>query len=134
MSQENVEIVRSIFAAWEQGDYSSAEWAHRDIEFVYADGPDPGSWKGLEAMAKANRNWLQAWEEVWQVGEEFRDIDDGRVLVLHHFRARGKKSGLDLEHLRGEGAAIFQLRGGKVTRLVHYYERTRALEAVGLSK
>ena len=134
MSRENVEIVRSIFAAWERGDYSSAEWAQRDIEFVYADGPDPGSWKGLEAMAKANRNWLQAWEEVWQVAEEFRDIGDGRVLVFHHFRARGKKSGLDLGHLRGEGAAIFQLRGGKVTRLVHYYDRTRALEAVGLGE
>lgn len=85
-------------------------------------------------MTKANRIWLQAWEEVRQVAEEFRDIDDGRVLVLHHFRARGKNSGLDLGHLRGEGAAIFQLRGGKVTRLVHYYDRTRALEAVGLGQ
>ena len=134
MSQENVEIVRAIFSAWGRGDYSENWWAADDIEFVYADGPDPGAWKGLEAMAKGNRAFLQAWEEVRQVAEEFRDIDDGRVLVLHHFHARGKKSGLDLGDLRGEGAAIFQLRGGKVTRLVHYYDRTRALEAVGLSE
>ena len=131
MSQENLQIVRSIFAAWERGDYSSAEWADRDIEFVYADGPDPGSWKGLEAMASANRNWLQAWEDVRQIAEEFRDIDDDRVLVLHQYRARGKRSGLDLGQLRGEGAAIFHFRGGKVTRLVHYFDRTRALETVG---
>jgi ketosteroid isomerase-like protein len=31
MSRQNVEIVRSIFAAWERGDYSSVEWAHPEI-------------------------------------------------------------------------------------------------------
>ena len=27
MSQENVELVRSIHEAWERGDYTSTEWA-----------------------------------------------------------------------------------------------------------
>ena len=47
MSQENVEIVRSVFGAWERGDYRSAEWAHPEITFVVADGPNPGTWIGV---------------------------------------------------------------------------------------
>ena len=49
MSQENVEVVRSICAAWDRGDYSSVAWADPDIEFVTADGPSPGSWRGWRA-------------------------------------------------------------------------------------
>jgi hypothetical protein len=53
MSQENVELVRSIRTAWEGGDYSSVAWAHPEIEFVIADGPAPGRWTGLAGLAAA---------------------------------------------------------------------------------
>ena len=37
----NLDLVRSIFAAWEGGDFSSAEWADRKIEYMIVGGPDP---------------------------------------------------------------------------------------------
>jgi hypothetical protein len=41
---EDVKLVRSLYADWERGDYTSSEWAHPEIEWVIVDGPDPGIW------------------------------------------------------------------------------------------
>ena len=133
MSRENVEIVRSIFAAWQRGDFSSADWADPGIEFVIADGPTPGSWRGLAEMAEGWREFLGTWDEFRaEEVDEYRELDGERVLALQHFSARGKASGLDLGQMRTIGANLFHIRGGKVTRLVLYWDRERALEAVGL--
>jgi ketosteroid isomerase-like protein len=132
MSQENVEIVRSIYAAWERGDFTSAGWAHPEIEYVAADGPAPGGSTGLAGMAEAFRDWLSTWEE-WRVeAEEYRVLDGERVLVLFHFSARGKTSGLEIAQIWTKGASLFHLCGGQVTRLVQYLDRAKAFEAVGL--
>jgi ketosteroid isomerase-like protein len=132
MASANVELVRSICAAWGRGDYSSVEWAHPEIEFVLTGGPTPGSWTGIAAMAEAWVNFLSAWEEFSNEAEEFRELDAERVLVLVHAGGRGKTSGLDLEQLRAKGAQLFHIQGGKVTKLVLYGERERAFSDLGL--
>jgi hypothetical protein len=58
----NLDLARSIYADWERGDFSDAEWADPEIEYVIADGPAPGSWKGVAGMAEAMRDFFSAWE------------------------------------------------------------------------
>jgi ketosteroid isomerase-like protein len=124
----NVDLVRSIYATWEGGEYGSAEWAHPEIDFVIADGPAPGRWKGLAGLAEGARDQLNAWQGVRFEADEYRELDDERVLVLMHFSARGKKSGLEIGQTRTDGATLFHVRGGKVTRYVFYWDREHAFD------
>jgi ketosteroid isomerase-like protein len=133
MASANLDLVRSIFAAWERGDYSTAEWAHPEIEYVIAGGPSPGSWTGLAGMAEGFREWLSAWEDFRGEAEEYRELDGERVLVLLRFIGRGKTSGLELGQMRAKGANVIHVRDGKVTRIVAYWDRERALADLGLA-
>ena len=126
-ASSNLDLVRSIYADWEQGRFAQAEWAHPEIEFVIADGPGAGIWKGLAAMSEAFRDSIRPWAE-WRVeAEEFRELDSERVLVLQRYEGLGKTSGVDLADMRSEGANLFHVRDGKVTRLVNYFDRRNAL-------
>src|SRR6478752_397474 len=120
---ENLDLVRSIYAAWERGDYSSADWADPAIEYVIADGPAPGNWKGLAGMAEGARANVETWEHLQFEPSEYRALDSERVLVLHNYRGRGKTSGADLGSMRAEGAQLFYVRDHRVIRLVHYWGR-----------
>src|SRR5262245_17092140 len=116
----NVELVRSIYAAHERGDYSSAAWAHPEIELVIVEGPSPGSWTGLAGMAEGVRDFLSAWEGWHSEPEEYRELDGERVLALTRGSGRGRTSGLELEQLRATTANVFHVRDGRVTRIVIY--------------
>ena len=130
----NVDFVRSIYAAWERGDFSSAEWADPEIEFVMADGPTPGNWAGVAGMADGFREFLKAWEDFHTEPHEYQELDDERVLALGSWSGRGKTSGLELGQMRVEGAGLFHVRDGKVTRFVFYFDRVRAFADLGLKE
>jgi hypothetical protein len=73
---ENLDLVRSIFADWERGDFSRADWADPGIEFTIADGPDPSVSRRLAGMAKALRARLSAFTDFRVEADEYRVIDD----------------------------------------------------------
>jgi len=128
----NLDLVHSIYADWERGDYSQTGWAHPEIEWVIAVGSEPARSTGPEAMAMMWRDLLSTVEDYRSQPDEFRQIDRERVLVLGHRSGHGKMSGLDLGQIQNQGAALFHVRDGKVTRLVVYTDRDRALADLGL--
>lgn len=134
MPSDNVERVRAIFDGWSRGDFSASDWVDPEIEFVMADGPTTGSWTGLRDMATAWAESLNAWEDFSAAAEECRALDEERVLVLTRHSGRGKGSGVDIAAMSGRGANLFWLKAGKVTRLVVYFDRGRALAELGFAR
>ena len=133
MSSPSLELVRSISAAHERGDFSSAEWAHPEIEFVIVGGPQPISRMGVAGMAESWQEWVSAWEDYRVQADEYRELDAERVLVLTRSSAHGKVAGQVIGQMRAKGAVLYHVRAGKVTRLVYYWERDLAFADLGLS-
>jgi ketosteroid isomerase-like protein len=131
---ENLDLVRSIYADWERGDFSSAEWADPEIDYVQADPPDPGTWTGLAEMAKQFRGWLSLWEGFRLMVDEYRELDAETVLVLDYFSGQGKTSGVNLGQIQAKGAWVFHIRDGKVMRMIRYWDRAYALTDLGLKE
>jgi ketosteroid isomerase-like protein len=131
---ENLDLVRSICADWERGEWGSADWAHPEIEHVIADGPTPTSRAGLAAVARGLRDFLDTWEDFRIAAEAYRELDHERVLVLVRFSGRGKTSGMEIGQVQAEAANLFHVRSGKVTRFVLYWSRDRALADLGLAE
>ena len=134
MSQENVEIVMSLYTAVEGRNYESP------FEVIDENILWDMSGFGLPDMAKVYRGhsglrefwqaWLAAWETI-----EFKALvpeDHGdHVIVEVQQRNRGRESGVALEFHYFQASTV---RNGKVTASYGAQTRTEALKAVGLSE
>jgi ketosteroid isomerase-like protein len=129
----NLDLVKSIFTAWEKGDFSSADWAAPDIDFVMAGGLLEGRWKGISEMTETWGVMLGAFERLQAVPEEFRELDGDRVLVFLRNEGRGRESGIEIGAISTKAANVFRIEDGKVTELTLYWSRDRAMAELGLS-
>ena len=133
MTSANLDLVGSIYADWERGDFSSTEWADAAIEYVVVGGLSPGEWTGRDGMANAARDiFMEGWEGIHAVADDYVVLDDTRILVLVTHVARGKRSGIEMAGSQTKTAHLFGVRDGKVTRLVVYWDRDRALADLAL--
>jgi ketosteroid isomerase-like protein len=130
---ENLELVKSIFANWEKGDFSSVDWADPEIDFEMVGGLMEGRWTGVAEMGKAWTAMLSAWEGLTANVDEFRELDDGRVLVFLRNQGRGRGSGIEIGEISTRAANVFTIRDRKVTRLILYWDRDDAIGALDLA-
>ncbi len=134
MSEENVEIVRRLYASWERGDLDTAEFFDVEIEHSRIGSELPGidgDWQGMEAFGAAMAQYVDALADLHIEAERIIDLGGDRILVLARQTARGKTSGLPFEHELGD---LLTLRDSKVLRYASYWDRAEGLEAAGLSE
>lgn len=132
MSQERVDVVRAMYAAFARGDIQAVmaaldpqvEWREAE-NFIYADGnPYEGPQAVLEGVfARLGSDW-----EGFAVSpEEILDAGD-TVVGRGHYAGAYKKTG---ERVRAQFAHFFTFRGDKVAKFQEYTDTAQFLRAVG---
>ena len=133
MSEENVEIVRRMIAAFVEDDYERLlELFDPQIEYdVSRTSPESRVAHGHEELAEVIEQCLATWDDHRLELVELIDAGDERVVAL--MREYGKMKGSDtwVEHRVG---VLFTLRDGRITRYEEYQDKAGALEAAGLSE
>jgi ketosteroid isomerase-like protein len=141
MSEENVEIVRKAFDAFNasgRGELSTedlAELIDPRIEFYWYDErtlPDvPQHLRGLPEVLRLGEQLQSAWVELTLEPLEVSQAPGGRVLTLSRQSGRGRESGVPVvNHV----FHLWTIRDGKVRKLAFFRHRADALEAAGLSE
>ena len=134
MSEQNVETVERLIAAWIADDLDAylAE-LDRDLEWY------PSIEPGLEGKAAVFRGhddiraaWREyrggAWERLVPRPKEIRDLGES-VLVLAQIDLTARATGIEFTQEIGQ---LIELRRGKIVRVRDFLTHAEALEAAGL--
>jgi ketosteroid isomerase-like protein len=128
MSQENVEIVRRGWEAFERGDLTGVLDTMSDDVVTVRVGLDNVTYYGKEGYLELTADWNEGFAEWLATAEEFIDAGDC-VVVRNHQIARGEASGVPVE---SDFWFVYTIGRGKIVRQDMYASKAEALEAAGL--
>ncbi len=136
MSQENVDLVRRASASLgsDPARFDAAnltEFVSPEVEFDLSElYPDAPVVQGLDAVLRL-RESLPWGDSMRMEPERFFDVGDERVLVFVHVTAAGEGSEVPVEM---KNAHEYTIRDCVIVRMKVYADRTKAVEAAGLSE
>jgi ketosteroid isomerase-like protein len=131
MSQESVDLMRAVFAAWNAGDMDAVrEVCDPEIIVRSPEGwPEPGPFLGQDAVIRAFEQLRETFDSDWQ--ELVSDIahvgDRVAVRTVWHGVGHGPE-------LKQESSPVFTVRNGRVYQIEFFADHAKALEALGLSE
>jgi ketosteroid isomerase-like protein len=137
VSEENVAVVRRVYAAWAVRDYE-AILALYDPEIRL--NPDPeASWVGIdedyvghEGVRRYLRAVYEAFEDYRPEVEKLIAVGPDRVLTLAIEHGRGRGSGAEVQ--AAKTAHLWTLRDGQAIQIDLFLDRERAFAAAGLAE
>jgi ketosteroid isomerase-like protein len=138
MSQENVEIVRTLAEGFQHRQHERAfEFYDPEIEWDASRAaaliPDAaGVYHGHEGVRTYWRSWLSAWSDLHFEIQDVVDAGEQVVLLVRNQRQWGRVSGIPTDV--PPYGMVFTMREGKVIRWRGYPDQESALEAAGLSE
>ena len=129
---ENVEVVRRAWDAFERGDLQQANAAF-DPEVVFDVSRDiwgalvgGGVYRGIDGVAEWLRDLYGAWDQFEMTAQDVFSLGDGRVVSVLVARGRGRTSGIEVEH---HPAGVAALREGRIVRIEWFPSRDEAIAA-----
>src|SRR5262245_34967109 len=130
MSQENVEVVRRAFEAFNAGEPDFSVYHPALVYHPRADEPDPSPHLGREAFDRLALGFMESFPGVEFDVVELIDVDD-LVLASTVMHGRGSASGADVSDVY---VFVYRLRDRLVVEAREYRTREEALKAAGLEE
>ena len=132
MSQENVEVVKAAYVAWNAGDMD----AYRELcdpEIIVRppkDWPEPGPWVGREAVMREwdqLREWASASRTLEPIGDFIDAADRVAVRQIWHTAGYGPDANMEMTH-------VVTVRKGRIVYQEFFWDHAEALGAFGLTE
>ena len=130
MSEQNVQLVVRLLDAFNERDLDRfAELTTPDFEWSPSMVAIEGEvFLGREGIETYFGRMIDAWDEFQTIADELRDLGD-RVLWLGRLEGRGRVSGVPVSAALD---ILYDVRGGKISRMRSFLEHDDALHAAGL--